>query len=292
MDKCTRRSFIKSMGVSALSLIVSPWALSACGSEKTGPFDFVQMCDPQLGFGGYEHDLSTFRQAVKQINALAPAFVVICGDLVDDAEDKLFADFKAIKAKLKVPCYCAPGNHDVGNEATAESLKYYREVIGKDYYSFEYGGYTFLVVNTQLWKAPLEGESEKHDAWFRSELKEASEKMRGVFVIGHYPLYLRKVDESERYENLPKEKRAELLNLFEEHGVVAMLGGHRHKTIINDYNGIQLVNAETTSKNIDGRPMGFRIWHVVEPRPFKHEFVPLDSNNIEKPGVRWRDTIR
>jgi len=278
VDKYTRRFFIKSMGVSAASLFASSWTLLSCKARKMKPFDFVQICDPQLGFGGYEHDLMTFRQAVKQTNVLAPAFVVICGDLVNKSDDKSFADFNEIKAELTMPCYCAPGNHDVGNEPTVTSLERYREIIGKDYYSFEHNGYIFLVVNTQLWKAPLEGESAKHDEWFKRELRVSSGKMQEVFVVGHYPLYLKEPDEKDGYYNIPLEKRKEMLTLFEGYGVVAMLGGHTHRTIINDNKGIQLVNAETTSKNFDDRPLGFRVWSVADQKPPKHEFVPLESS--------------
>ena len=53
----------------------------------------MQMCDTQLGMGGYEHDVRTFKQSVKLINKMQPDFVVICGDLVQKANDKSFADF-------------------------------------------------------------------------------------------------------------------------------------------------------------------------------------------------------
>jgi predicted phosphodiesterase len=75
--------------------------------------------------------------------------------------------------------------------------------------------------------------------------------------------------------NLPQTKRKALLDLFEEKGVVAVLAGHTHRLIINEYKGIQLINGETTSSNFDKRPFGFRLWHVTGERPFKHEFVPL-----------------
>ncbi len=68
-----------------------------------------------------------------------------------------------------------------------------------------------------------------------------------------------------------------LLSLFERTGVVAVLGGHTHKLLINEYKGIQLVNAESTSKNFDGRPFGFRLWRIGTARPFEHEFVPLEN---------------
>ena len=57
---------------------------------------------------------------------------------------------------FKMPCYTAPGNHDVGNIPNDTSLKYYRKTIGKDYYKFKNKGYSFIVTNTQLWKVNVE----------------------------------------------------------------------------------------------------------------------------------------
>ncbi|MCK5606307.1 hypothetical protein KAR91_30685, partial [Candidatus Pacearchaeota archaeon] len=99
-----------------------------------------------------------------------------------------------------------------------------------------------------------------------------------VFVVAHYPLFLKNPDEAEEYMNLPLAKRKELLSLFEERGVVALLGGHTHRLVINEYKGIQLVNGETTSKNFDKRPFGFRLWHVGDTSPFRHDFVPLERS--------------
>jgi len=244
--------------------------------EKQEAFEFVQMCDTQLGMGGYEHDTKMFKAAVEKINAMEPDFVVICGDLVNKADDKSFADFNSIKSGFKLPCYCASGNHDVENTPTAESLKKYREKIGKDYYAFEHKGYTFAVANTQLWKSPLAGESEKHDAWFKKTLEAAKEKDSPVVLVFHYPLYLKEPDEKEVYFNLPVAKRKEILDLSEANGVVAILGGHTHKFMSLEYKGIQLVNGETTSKNFDKRPMGFRLWKVDQKGVMKHEFVGVE----------------
>lgn len=228
--------------------------------------------------GGYEHDLKTFRQAVIQINALRPDFVVVCGDLVHTPNNTSFADFNRIKAGLEMPCYCVPGNHDIRNEPTRDSLQYYRKNIGTDYYSFEHKSCIFVMVNTQLWKVSVEDESEKHDSWLKASLEAAADRRKGrIFVVGHYPLFLRDPDEPEAYMNLPVARRKELLSIFEKCGVAAMLAGHTHRLITNEYRGIQLVNGETTSKNFDKRPFGFRVWHVTDPKPFKHDFVPLED---------------
>jgi predicted phosphodiesterase len=57
--------------------------------------------------------------------------------------------------------------------------------------------------------------------------------------------------------------------------VVAMLAGHTHKLVINDYKGIQMVNVETTSRNFDKRPLGFRRWTAGEKGKLSHEYVKL-----------------
>ena len=275
-NEFTRRNFLKAtaLGTAAIAL---PRALVAVEKFEAESFKIVQLCDTQLGFGGYEHDVNAFKQAVKQINMIKPDLVFICGDLVNKCEEKSFADFNKIKDTFTVPCHCAPGNHDVGNKPTRESLQYYRKVVGEDYYSFEHKECVFVIVNTQLWKTPVKNESERHDSWLETTLKTAAKKKARIFVVGHYPLFVKKPDESDEYYNLPATKRKDLLSIFAKRGVVAMLGGHTHRLLINEHNGIQLVNGETTSKNFDKRPLGFRVWQVMNSRPFVHKFVSLEG---------------
>jgi len=272
-NPCSRRNFLRVVGLGLAATGMPACVSIPTGSSKRRAFTLAQVCDTQLGMGGYEHDLKTFEQAVTQINALKADLVVICGDLVNKADSKSFADFNRIKAGFEMPCYCVPGNHDVGNKPTPELLRSYRETVGEDYYSFEHGGCLFVCVNTSLWKAPLDGESEKHDAWFEETLTSAANKGRPCFVVGHYPLFVKTPDEAESYGNLSPARRKELLGLFETSGVVAMLTGHAHRIIIHDHKGIQLVTGQATSRT-HGSPLGFRLWDVVEPRPYKH--VPVD----------------
>lgn len=271
----TRRTFLEAAGLGLASLILTGCTAVPGQSRSDKTFTFAQLCDPQLGMGGYEHDVATFRQAVRQVNALHPDFVVICGDLVNTADERSFADFNEIKAGFDMPCYCVSGNHDVGNEPTSDSLEFYRRTVGEDYYTFEHKDHTFVVVNTQLWKVPLPGETEPQDAWLETALRNAANEGRPIVVIGHYPLFLESIDEDDEYMNLPRARRTWLLDLFSEYGVVAMLGGHTHRLIVHDHAGIQFVHGETTSKNFDDRPFGFRLWHVGEKKPYLHEFVPL-----------------
>jgi len=250
--------------------------LPACQRTTQFPFSFVQLCDPQLGMGGYEHDKESLSQAVHLINEMECDFVVVCGDLVHHAADSSFQDFLDITGALEMPCYLVAGNHDVGNIPDDSTLTYYREELGDDYYAFKYGGHAFVVVNTQLWKNPVEGESARHEKWFRKVLDDLTGRQIPVIVVGHHPLFVEKANEEEAYFNLPLEKRTELLQIFTESGVVAYLSGHKHETLINNYQDILLVTGESTSRNFDERPLGFRLWEV-DGDSLRHRFVALTS---------------
>ena len=260
-----------------LVLVLSLCTAVSAAEPQTPGFQFVQICDTQLGFGadGYDRDVESFRQAVRKINAMKPAFAVICGDLVNKPESKAFADFKRVMAEFEVPCHCAAGNHDVGHPATPASLEKFRKVIGKDFYSFKHNGCTFLVVNTELWKAPVGQETEAQDAWLVESLNQAKAESSPVIVVGHHPLFLKQADEKEEYFNIPPDKRTEILRLFQENGVVAMLTGHTHRLVENEHEGIRFLSGETTSKNFDKRPFGFRVWSVDATGSLSHRFVPL-----------------
>jgi len=255
-------AFVLGLALIGMMGVSLPGLVFAAESPATEAFTFVQLCDPQLGKGGYKQSVSSFKQAVRLTNALKVDFAVICGDLVDNFNDNSVADFKEIISGLTVPCYAAPGNHDVGDIPTVESLNRYRQVIGDDYFSVEHKGYTFVIANTSLWRTQVQGQSETHDSWFRQTLAAARDKNSPVFVVQHHPV-----------NTLPMAN--ELLALFETSGVVAVLAGHTHRTTIDEYKGIQLVNGECTSTNSDGRPLGFRLWHVDSPTSITHEFIPL-----------------
>ena len=89
-------------------IVILLFLSSSCTKNNLEPFSFVQLCDTQLGMGGYDHDIESFQQAVKQINDLNPDFVVICGDLVNKPNDSSFFDFKKIVKGFNIPCYPAP----------------------------------------------------------------------------------------------------------------------------------------------------------------------------------------
>ncbi|WP_421897750.1 metallophosphoesterase [Marinoscillum sp.] len=232
------------------------------------------MCDPQIGMGGYDDDMVRFNLAVDKINRMQPDFVIVCGDLVHHAHDSAYDDFEEVINKLEVPYLLAPGNHDLGNIPSDSSLQAYRSRFGDDYFVSHYGEVSMVVINTQLIKENVKLASDLQMKWIASMLDSLAHTKQKVFVMGHYPLFIKEVNEEENYFNLPDNRRTTLLELFESSGVLAYLSGHKHELLTNEYAGIFLVSGETTSKNFDERPFGFRKWSVQKCR-ITHEFVPL-----------------
>ena len=91
---------------------------------------FIQLADPQLGAFTQDRDFkqetANYEFAVANVNRLRPAFVVICGDLINKTGDKAqAAEYVRITSKIdrSIPVYAVAGNHDVGNDPTPETLK-------------------------------------------------------------------------------------------------------------------------------------------------------------------------
>src|SRR5438067_5722335 len=102
------------------SIVIGLWLVAAAAAQT-----FIQMSDPQVGMfskdQGFEHETVNFEFAIANANRLKPGFVVITGDLINQAGNAAqAAEYKRIAAKLNpaIRLYSMPGNHDVNNEPT------------------------------------------------------------------------------------------------------------------------------------------------------------------------------
>src|SRR2546430_3297593 len=135
-------------------ILFSLLALHALAADA--PF-FIQMSDPQFGMYSENRDFAqetiNFEFAIATANRLRPKFVVICGDLINQAGNSAqAAEYHRIAAKLNpaIKLYSVAGNHDVGNEPTPTSLAAYREKFGPDYYSFRSDDLEGFVLDSSL----------------------------------------------------------------------------------------------------------------------------------------------
>jgi Icc-related predicted phosphoesterase len=259
-------------------LIILAALLTVIACQRQEQLTIAQLCDPQLGFGedGFDADVSRLEKAIRQINELAPDVVVVAGDMVNDAGDAhAIATVRKMLAQIKAPVVLTPGNHDLPDPVTTAGLQHYRASFGKDFSTLECKGRQIISANSQLWRKAPPVESAHHDQQLLNALQKAKKKGQPVILMTHVPPFVTSADEPDAYFNLSKSKRDELLRLCEDNGVIIWLAGHTHNTSRRSYKDVAILNGETTSRNFDNHPAGFRLLTVYPDHHFEWEFYAL-----------------
>jgi serine/threonine-protein phosphatase CPPED1 len=240
-------------------------ALAAFAAQ---PFFFIQMSDPQFGMHtdnrDFAQETASFEFAIATANRLKPAFVVITGDLVNQAGDSAqIAEYKRIAAKLDpaIKLYSAPGNHDVGNEPTPESLEAYRKNIGPDYYTFRSGGMLGIVLNGSLIQHPDKARQEYEEqlAWLREQLDRGKREGIRIVVFQHQSWFLKSPDEADEYFNIPLERRRLYLSLFHQYGIRYLFAGHYHRNSGGRDGDLEMITTGPVGKPLGEAHSGMRI---------------------------------
>jgi len=171
---------------------------------------------------------------VKALNTHAEplAFVMHVGDLVMDSNRptfeegrKLFELYKKTFSPIAVRRYDVPGNHD--HPGIAHKIKQvshplfgygmFRELLGPDYYSWNYAGWHFVALNA-TWLKPDGGYGEgirpEQMEWLKQDLA-ALPPRTPICVAAHQPL-----------RSLPN--TGDLVKLLSGYNVKASFGGHWH----------------------------------------------------------------
>lgn len=246
------------------------FALVAAGTLPAQTF--IQMSDPQFGMyeknQGFGHETTNFEFAVATANRLKPAFVIVTGDLINDPGNAAqSAEYHRIAAKLdsQIRLFSLPGNHDVDNEPTQESLAKYRERFGPDYYTFRIGDIAGFVLDSNLEKAPqhVPEEAAKMETWLRNELAKAkADGVKHPIVFQHIPLFLAEANEEDQYFNIPRATRARYLAIFHEFGVRQVFAGHLHRNAAGRDGDLEMITTGPVGMPLEGAKSGMRIVRV------------------------------
>jgi 3',5'-cyclic AMP phosphodiesterase CpdA len=216
-------------------------------------FVFAVVADPQIGMKNEAADRDQFARVAAALNALKgpsrPAFVFFAGDLVNDAKSEAqWSAFETIRKSIDFSIHSVPGNHDPRPSASAR-------------FSFEHQGCLFLGLDSNLWNEADRAPAQEQLAWLEGQLR-ARDRCRLVFVLQHYPLYLRDPEEKDDYYNTPLAWRGLLLKLFESARVTAILAGHLHRNTTGWRRGMAMLVTPSSLNNFDGTPPGFRTVEV------------------------------
>ncbi|UCG56517.1 MAG: metallophosphoesterase [Phycisphaerales bacterium] len=250
------------------------------------PFSFVHISDPQFGMypvhGGVFQETRLYEKTIAHVNRLSPAFLVNTGDLVDvpgDEEQLTQALRTARKLDKSIPSFTIPGNHDIADAPTTQTLDWYRSRIGKDWYSFDFGGWHFIGLNSCI---IAHGKRVAHEAkkqldWLRHDLEGAGAAGNSrIVVFMHHPLFLNDPEEADHYFNIPRETRQDYLDLFRKNGIRTIFAGHLHQNNSATDSSLDVVVTGPVGMPLGSGCSGFRIV-TVHADHLEHKYVDLDG---------------
>jgi predicted phosphodiesterase len=230
---------------------------------------------------GFEDESRLYTQAIEAANRLKLAFVVMCGDMVNDPNDQSQLDeLFRITALLDtdIPIHWVSGNHDVGDAPTPESLAFYRERFGPDNFSFDYDGCHFAVINSSVCYDP----EYVPDEWASlvQFLKDDLSKARDggcdeIILFLHHPLFLEDANEGDGYFVIPKERRKVILDILHEHDASAVFAGHWHRNNYAEDGKLQMVVTGAVGYPLGHDPSGLRV--VKVDGDVTHKYHAMDS---------------
>lgn len=273
--------------LNAAAIFIGLFLLAGCASlnyEKH--FSFFQMADTQFGFFNENKEFSretlNFEKAVAAANRLKPAFVIVCGDLVNKPGDMAqINEYKRISGKLdpSIRLYNVSGNHDVENVPTSASIAFYRQHFGPDRYTFRSGNIFGIILNSSILKDPSQAPAEAaaQDEWLRSALEEAREsRSENVMVFMHHPLFLSSPDEPNQYFNIDLERRKMYLDLFKKYKIRQVFAGHYHRNAGGRAGDLEMITTGPVGRPLGADSSGFRIVNVNGDQ-VSHNYYALDS---------------
>jgi 3',5'-cyclic-AMP phosphodiesterase len=211
-----------------------------------GTLSFVQISDSHIGFNKPANDdvLGTLTQVIDGINAMPhqPAFVVHTGDVTHLSKPGQFDDAKQVLAKLKVPLFTIPGEHDViGDNGKAYLAAFGRPDAKDGWFSFDQAGMHFVaLVNVFNFETMgLLGQPQLD--WLQKDLT-AQKSDTPIVVFGHVPLYA-------LYPQWgwTTEDGAKALAMLRRFHAVTVLNGHIHQVIQHTDGNISFATATSTA---------------------------------------------
>ncbi|SFM00715.1 3',5'-cyclic AMP phosphodiesterase CpdA [Gracilibacillus orientalis] len=237
------------------------------------------------------------REALQQIVAENPDFLVINGDLVDTAWEEDFAFAKQVLEEEvgdEFPIYYTPGNHEIVGSGNLDN---FLAVFEENRYSFDHQGTRFILLDSST------GSFRTSDFDQMIELKESlndaatDSSINNVVVFGHHPT---RDPLPTNNSQLSDRKEAELIEnwltdfrqMSEGKGAI-YISGHAHVANLERVEGVPYMVVGSAGKAPYGSPEsgGFYAWNLfgVDPTPVPDKAAGPEqaADNSKVKGSEW-----
>ena len=191
-------------------------------------FTFALLTDTHISTSNSQ-PMEDLQRSIADINQNADIeFVVVTGDLTESGDRASIQAIKDALDQLHVPYYAASGNHET--TWSESGVMDFTRVFGDSRSAFAHAGAYFIGFNSGPVIRMADGHVAPQDiAWLKHNLDSVSAvgSTTPIFVFTHYPL--RNGDVDNWYE---------VTDVLRQHNVQCVMGGHYHRNLIFDCDGI------------------------------------------------------
>lgn len=218
---------------------------------------------PGAIFADVVDTLAMLRTAIDTLLAFSPRLdaVLVSGDLTNDGEVEAYAQILPELARLPMPVYVVPGNHDHRERITA--LAGVAEVgQGNTHrqFSADLGSLRLIALDSLVEGEGYGGLCDDRVAWLESELEQASG--RRILIMVHHPPAATGIDFMDRI-GLRSTPALEALIRRHAGSIERIVCGHVHRPIFYRWQGVPVSVtpgvAHQVVLGLDGREPGFNL---------------------------------
>ena len=224
-------------------------------------FSFALLTDTHISTSN-PRPMEDLQRSIADINQNpAIEFVVVTGDLSESGDRASIQAIKDELEKLNVPFYAASGNHET--TWSESGVMDFSRVFGDSRFAFSHNGMYFIGFNSGPVIRMADGHVAPQDiTWLKHNLDSVSKAGDApIFVFTHYPL--RNGDVDNWYE---------VTDVLRQHNVQCIMGGHYHRNLIFDCDGIADVLNRSNLRDEDG-VNGYSIISVTDSIRFHEKRV-------------------
>lgn len=215
-------------------------------------FSFALLTDTHISTSN-PRPMEDLQRSIADINQNSSIeFVVVTGDLTENGD---LASIQAIKNaldQLNVPYYAASGNHET--TWSESGVMDFSRVFGDSRFAFTHNDMYFIGFNSGPVIRMADGHVAPQDiTWLKHNLDSVSAAGNApIFVFTHYPL--RNGDVDNWYD---------VTDVLRQHNVQCIMGGHYHRNLHFDCDGISDVLNRSNMRDKDGNN-GYAIIQVTD----------------------------
>ena len=212
-----------------------------------------------------------------------------------DGERRQIAEYKRINTKLDpaIHLYSVPGNHDVGNEPTPQTLAAYRKTYGPDYYSFREGQRLWNRAEFQPVQSPGEGGGRSCETGGVAGTGTGKRPVRA----GDPLCFSTSRSSSKRpmsrisISTFRWQRGGASWHCCTQHGVHYVFAGHYHRNAYGRDGDLEMITTGPAGMPIGPDPSGFRIAEVTG-RQIEQQVLRLGQSAQRLPACHPRSNIK